>query len=214
MDGLSPAKVACLKAAVTLYSHTKDDQFLRLGKEISGRDLAFRYGKLAPEEVPKAIKVVRSLFRHNTTFSRANANAAVKACDSDFKTNIPASFYCHFLVSLGKEVKNALGLKLRDGELGCTFDNATFDQDAMDSIKTESERKIESEKQALGHFESLAHELAGQSGHTGPNVLTQICEMYTSRTRETLETLKSNYEALSQLFDGSINIIKGPDSKD
>ncbi|KAM7219228.1 hypothetical protein V8F06_005397 [Rhypophila decipiens] len=87
-------------------------------------------------------------------------------------------------------------------------------KDAMNSIKAETNRTIESEREALTQFESLVSELVIQSGKTVPNAFTHVCNQHTSHTRQTLETLKLNCETLSQFVDGSIDIINGTDRRD
>ncbi|KAK4207835.1 hypothetical protein QBC37DRAFT_379692 [Rhypophila decipiens] len=87
-------------------------------------------------------------------------------------------------------------------------------KEAMDSIKAASDKTIESEKQALSQYDSLISEMLYRIGeYEGDSDIRDYYGRNRARTEKTLDTLKFNYDTLSQLITGSVNIIKGGDSK-
>ncbi|KAM7203916.1 hypothetical protein V8F33_001887 [Rhypophila sp. PSN 637] len=87
-------------------------------------------------------------------------------------------------------------------------------KEAMDSIKAASDKIIESEKQALNQHHSLINQMLYRIGeYEGDSDIRDYYGRNKARTEKTLDTLKFNYDKLSQLITGSVNIIKGGASK-
>ncbi|KAK4207834.1 hypothetical protein QBC37DRAFT_405839 [Rhypophila decipiens] len=195
MPALPPAKVACLKAAVRLSKETNDQQFLRLGTEISDRPLVLAHGRPAKEDMKLVMKIVRNIFGAPSCFFLSDAKKAVEACKSYTKYSIPDSHYRSFLVFLSSLAKSTSDLKqeMSADESGFAFDEYKFAE--MIEIA------FDQAEQVLGkHDPDGAEDDYMYGGITSNRVLRYVKEVMGSIAVESNKVIEAGKEELEQ-FD-------------